>query len=141
MIVVAPLFVTPMEPSVSRARYIDRLYSMSSSKSIFLSSRRACSSRQRSSPTDNCPSICSRAPTNVTPYTDVITVCFTTLRVTSSPPRSSVAMSRISVSELFRSSWMCFFTIFSTAVYTSPGFSCGTRFTCAPPFSSSPSAA
>ena len=41
MMVVAPLFVTPIDPSVRRAKYIDKEYNMSSSKSIFLSSRRA----------------------------------------------------------------------------------------------------
>lgn len=104
IMVVAPWFVTPMDPSVRRARYMLSAYSMSSSKSIFLSSRRDYGSLKCTTRTDNCPSICARAPTNVTPYTDVMTVCFTIFRFTSSPPRSSSAIRRIIGSLLFRSS-------------------------------------
>ena len=67
MMVVAPLLVTPIDPNVNPARYIDNAYSISSSKSIFLSSRRAYASSSHRFHTLSCPSICSRAPTNVTP--------------------------------------------------------------------------
>uniref|UniRef100_A0A7C9CXF6 Uncharacterized protein n=1 Tax=Opuntia streptacantha TaxID=393608 RepID=A0A7C9CXF6_OPUST len=85
--------------------------------------------------------ICSLAPTNVTPYTEVITVCFTSLRSTwSTKTFANKAVGSVSGSFLLSFS-MISRTLAAISEYTSAGLSPATKFTAAASLLSLPKAA